>query len=714
MKTEISEYNPQIPESVMHRLPRIMHKRIYLEDHRHLLLYDNADALRDITSCSADIGNEKDPLLVSVGLRSVNPEKLDLLDLGILIGFSSTNRQGRTHLLERPQIKTRPWNIQLLYDGNKDQVICFQGSGNSTNLIREGVSIYIVPQGNEVLAVLDKSMLLKAGWDKSSNITVQAYTSQPNTDFITDSFDGWEHKRRYNNALIKSVRSKHSPPRHTLDTYYDISKHKMQNYDKEQIGTTKFPVKGNGYYIVTDRFYRSGMLPDHKDLNSHDPRAFHGGDIQGIIEKLDEGYFDDLGMSVLVISPVMRNSTERYPQIGVPYHYYHVHDLKQVDQRQGSLDDICSLIQKAHKKGIKVLLDIPLNHGGYYHPWETDPQKKDWFREGDPGWEFFDDSTIKDLISRPLFGLPSYDHTNREVADYLIQTAIQWLRNTDADGFRLDAARHIYPPFLQRLALTIADKVEKPIILIAEIINTDQSIIAQYKRYDLGITDYPFYHLLIDTLHHEKSMIEFAHTIRDQIYDDLSTVYSFLDSQDTTRLASRFYSNYFKIGMALTFLFTMNRNTLLLYGTEMKLKGKVTHVDDSGARGDMVFKSPDEGYTRFFKLLSFLRHTQPVLSGGDLQILSAHQNFLAYMRRHPDMPEEFVIAANNQIHQIHMSFEIPSRYDRDEEWVDIFSGKSLHLRDGNLEKNFHAYESCLFVPMRLLKSIYPNDEWKLS
>lgn len=710
----MSEYSPHIPQTVIHRLPTINHKRIYLEDHRHLLLYDGADALRDITSCSADLGKEKELLLVSIGLRSINPERLDLLDLGILIGISSSNGKERTHPVERPRIRSRPWNIQLLYDGNRDQVFCFQRSGKSTKLIREGVSIYILPQGNEVLAMLDKSVLLAAGWDKSKNITIQAYTSQPNTDFITDSLDDWEHKKRYKLALLKSARRRLSVPNHTLDAYYDISKRRIQNYDNEQIGSPRLPVQGSGYYIVTDRFHRSGVLPDHKDLNSHDPRAFHGGDIQGIIEKLDEGYFDDLGLSFLVISPVMRNSSVSNPQVGVPYHYYHVHDLEQVDPRQGSLEDICLLIRKAHKKGLKVLLDIPLNHGGYYHPWETDPQKKDWFRKGEPGWEFFDDSTVKDLISRPLFGLPSYDHTNREVADYLIQTAIQWLKKTDADGFRLDAARHVYPPFWQKLAMTISDEIEKPIILMAEIINTNQSITAQYQRYDLGIIDYPFYHLLIETLHHERSMIEFAHTIRDQRYEDPSSVYSFLDSQDTTRIASRFYGNYFKIGMALTFLFTMNRNTLLLYGTEIKLKGRVTHTDDSGVRGDMVFQSPDERYTMFFKLLSFLRHTQPVLSGGNLQILSAHQNFLAYMRRHPDMPEEFVIAANNQTHQIHMSFEIPSRYDSDEEWIDIFLGKSLHLRDGNLEKNFHAYESCLFVPVRLLKSIFPHDEWKLS
>jgi alpha-amylase len=114
------------------------------------------------------------------------------------------------------------------------------------------------------------------------------------------------------------------------------------------------------YFLMVDRFYQGDKEKNFLDLDKTDPRKFHGGDIKGVIEKLD--YIKDLGATAIWITPIYKNDPNGY-------HGYWAQDFYSVDPHFGKLDDFKELVLKAREQGIKVILDIVVNHTGKTHPY---------------------------------------------------------------------------------------------------------------------------------------------------------------------------------------------------------------------------------------------------------------------------------------------------------------------------------------------------------
>ena len=128
--------------------------------------------------------------------------------------------------------------------------------------------------------------------------------------------------------------------------------------------------KDNMYFIMVDRFNDADEnLPD---VDITDPKAYQGGDIRGIIQKLD--YIKDLGMTAIWLTPIMDNADRGY-------HGYWIYDFYSVDEHFGTLDDFKELVEEAHKRDLKVILDYVVNHMGENSPWLLEPTKADWFHE---------------------------------------------------------------------------------------------------------------------------------------------------------------------------------------------------------------------------------------------------------------------------------------------------------------------------------------------
>jgi alpha-amylase len=126
----------------------------------------------------------------------------------------------------------------------------------------------------------------------------------------------------------------------------------------------------NVYFIVTDRFKNGDETNDHiinRDKPTGMLRGFNGGDIRGIIQKLDEGYFDKLGINVIWMTPIVEQIHEGVDEgTGYTYgfHGYWTKDWSALDPSFGTKKDLAELVQKAHAQGIRIMLDAVINHTG--------------------------------------------------------------------------------------------------------------------------------------------------------------------------------------------------------------------------------------------------------------------------------------------------------------------------------------------------------------
>jgi len=158
---------------------------------------------------------------------------------------------------------------------------------------------------------------------------------------------------------------------------------------KEVISTqTKTPFvweNANVYFLVTDRFLNGNPKNDttiKRDKPTAKLRGFEGGDIRGVIQKLDEGYFTNLGITAIWMTPVVEQihgSVDEGTGNTYGFHGYWAKDWTALDPSYGTREDLAELVEKAHAKGIRIMLDAVINHTG--HATEFDEKyPDDWVR----------------------------------------------------------------------------------------------------------------------------------------------------------------------------------------------------------------------------------------------------------------------------------------------------------------------------------------------
>jgi alpha-amylase len=160
------------------------------------------------------------------------------------------------------------------------------------------------------------------------------------------------------------------------------------SFAQKKSTTTKTPFvweSANVYFIVTDRF-NNGDKTNDQTYNRNKPtgklRGFEGGDIRGIIQKLDEGYFTNLGINVIWMTPIVEQIHDGVDEgTGFTYgfHGYWTKDWSALDPNFGTKKDLAELVQKAHARGIRIILDAVINHTGPVTPKDS-VYPNDWVR----------------------------------------------------------------------------------------------------------------------------------------------------------------------------------------------------------------------------------------------------------------------------------------------------------------------------------------------
>ena len=241
------------------------------------------------------------------------------------------------------------------------------------------------------------------------------------------------------------------------------------------------------YSLMIDRFY-NGNTANDEPLN--DPEVlpivdYQGGDLAGITEKINSGFFEDLGITTIWISPITQNPTDawgRYPfKNGNKYDpsktytkfsgyhgYWPIYNNK-VDYRFGTGDELRAMLDAAHAHGLHVVLDYVANHLHINSPviqqhpeWITDSILPD----GRRNFELWDEARLTTWFD---VHIPSLNLEIPEVCEAMTDTALFWLENYPFDGFRHDACKHIPEGYWRMLGHKIATRFpERHIWMIGE------------------------------------------------------------------------------------------------------------------------------------------------------------------------------------------------------------------------------------------------------
>jgi len=346
------------------------------------------------------------------------------------------------------------------------------------------------------------------------------------------------------------------------------------------------------YFILTDRFFNGDPSNDNPngehDDKSH-PETYHGGDLKGITAKLD--YLKELGINTIWMTPIVDN-IDHNVGYGQPwgyqygYHGYWAKDFTKLDEHLGELSDLHELIEEAHDRGIKIMVDVVLNHAGYgLKPGDTNthglpnfPTDADRARfagmiRTNPG---FDDTTME------LAGLPDFITEDPAVRAQIIAWQTDWLekartpRGDTIDYFRVDTVKHVDGTTLRAFknALTLKDPNFK---LIGESWgDSADNVLGLLRSGQMdALLDFSFKGIALNLVNGNIDAAEAALESRNAKIDNTATVGQFLSSHDEDGFLSELVGgDEGKLKVAAALQMTVKGQPVIYYGEEIGRSGK--------------------------------------------------------------------------------------------------------------------------------------------
>lgn len=400
------------------------------------------------------------------------------------------------------------------------------------------------------------------------------------------------------------------------------------------------------YFILTDRFY-DGDIDNNYDVDKNNPKKRHGGDLRGIIQKLD--YIKSLGTTAIWITPIMKNEKDGY-------HGYWIEDFYEVDPHLGTLEDMKELVKKSHDMDMKVILDYVVNHTGYNSPWLDDENYKDWFNENKAisNW-----SNQEEVENGWLAGLPDLNFSNVEVREYFIENALWWIGQTGIDGMRLDTVKHVPRDFWSEFVERISDKYPD-FFFLGEVWSENVRYFKSYSDTGItGMTNYPLYKGIITTFREYGNTNNLKTAIReDSNFTNPSMNGIFIDNHDNIRFPSIHRNNpveYHK--QALTFIMSYPAIPVIYYGNEIGMEGH----DDPDNRRDMQWDNIEGNEVfQYFNFLSNLR-SEAVIREGAFNLLETDNFTLSYIIETPDEFLLYIINIFDRDTIVELSLDLPDQ-----------------------------------------------------
>ncbi|MBP7185145.1 MAG: glycoside hydrolase family 13 protein, partial [Saprospiraceae bacterium] len=468
---------------------------------------------------------------------------------------------------------------------------------------------------------------------------------------------------------------------------YKKYKYELKTRDKDENRIKGLNQSDVVYLIMPDRFANGNesndSYDDLKQKGVYRNKMFfrHGGDLQGVMEHLD--YLKDLGVTALWLNPILE-SDEYYET----YHGYAMTDFYKIDKRFGTNEDYKMLVEKCHQKGIKVVMDIVLNHVGIEHWFVQDIPSMDWLNQQ---WKEFQrtnyrDQTLfdpyasakdKEIMSDGWFDhhMPDLNQRNKHLAKYLIQNNIWWVEYTGLDAYRIDT--YIYPDqrFMSDWGKAMKNTFPELTFFGETWVNTipNQTYFTQnnhlnkeFNNNQPGVTDFQVYFALMEALQKPAGWTEgvarlYNTLANDYLYEDPSRNVTFVDNHDLARFYSMCNENIEKYKSGLSILFTLRGTPQLYYGTEILMKGftdpdgKVRSDFPGGWKGDKENKFYSQGRTKeeniaydHIKTLAYYRKTMPALNKGSFTQFIPRDGIYTYFRIYENQVVMVIFNSNDK------------------------------------------------------------------
>ncbi len=353
----------------------------------------------------------------------------------------------------------------------------------------------------------------------------------------------------------------------------------------------------------TNNFMRERYLKDRERFEG----GFWGGDLKGVIAKLDD--LAALGVTTLLLYPVMQNDEGpigKFLPTG-----YRPKDYESVDKNFGDIATLRTLVNEAHARKLRVILDMPLGMPGFDHPYVKDPAKRDWF--GDP----------------TEYGARRWKVENPVVADYIIGVAKRWKERSGCDGFRMDSAPLHPASFWKRFVHEVKEAPPKgDFVVIAELAIKPRRIgeIVAEAKFDSAY-DFSFMEVQgVFGKDENVGKISFIMKEAKQFYSSRRAMMAQIDNyEDPTFVAIAREPKAARTKLALTFLLTIDRVPALYAGDELGLSFR----EAGGAFPPDRIASP---FLKDVKSLISLRKKEPALRRGDFHEVLAHDSMYAFTR----------------------------------------------------------------------------------
>ena len=200
---------------------------------------------------------------------------------------------------------------------------------------------------------------------------------------------------------------------------------------------------------MTDRFFDGNSSNNGAgyDKSENGSSSYHGGDFAGLTQKLD--YLKELGVNTIWITPIVANDMEDGLATDVAgikswgYHGYWASDFDKLDSHLGTEEEFATLLDEAHNRGMKIMVDVVLNHSGYDQEEKFNNMIKD--EDGNPIPMIRDDSQMVSGSDQKysLSGLPDFLTENKEVRELLVEWQSNWISKYPIDYYRVDTVKHV-------------------------------------------------------------------------------------------------------------------------------------------------------------------------------------------------------------------------------------------------------------------------------
>ena len=361
------------------------------------------------------------------------------------------------------------------------------------------------------------------------------------------------------------------------------------------------------YLIMPDRFANGnpqndiipGMLENK--TNRDGQYARHGGDLKGIENHLD--YLEDLGVTAIWLNPTQENDMPEGS-----YHGYAITDYYQVDRRYGTNEDFLRLVEKAHSKGLKVVMDMIFNHCGSENFIFNDMPSKDWFNfKAEFVPTSYKTASVQDVHASEYEykiatdgwftqTMPDLNQRNRHVAQFLIQSSIWWIEFAGINGIRQDTHPYADFDFMARWCKAVNDEYPHFNIVGETWLNSNvlvsfwqkDSRLAAPRNSNLpAVMDFPLMDLMNRAFDEETTEWTgglyrlYDYLTQDIVYADPMNLLTFLDNHDTARFSTddEKAQNLTRFKQAVTFLLTTRGIPQIYYGTEILMTGDKSEGD---------------------------------------------------------------------------------------------------------------------------------------